>query len=76
MDPNKCFSKEDTQMVNNHIERCSTLLAIRKTQIETTMRHYFTPTRMVISKTTDVGKYMKKLRSSSFAGGNVKYTRK
>lgn len=51
MDLNKGFSKEDTQMVNNHIERCSTLLAISKAQIKTTMRH-FTP-RMVISKTIE-----------------------
>ena len=52
MDLNKGFSKEDTQMINSHIERCSTLLAIRKTQIKTTMRHY-TPTRMAVSKTIE-----------------------
>ena len=54
MDLNKGFSKEDTQMINSHIERCSTLLAIRKTQIKTTMRYCFTLVRMaIIKKITD-----------------------
>lgn len=32
------------------MKRCATSLAIRETQIKTTMKHHFTPTRMVIIK--------------------------
>ena len=59
-----------------HMKRCSISSVIREIQINTTVRYYFTSTRIVLALIIiiiiSVGKDVEKLEPSYIAGGNVK----
>ena len=75
-DLNRHFPREDTQMANRHMKRCSTLLIIREMQIKTTVRYHLAQSEWPSLRSlqiTNAWQSVEKGEPSHTAGGNLSW---